>query len=156
MKLKALLLACCLAGAAQADTLDAARAAFRGDARAWPQAWAQLQPEARGGSAAAAYYLGLMYRNGMGVARDSRLAAHWLGVAAQGGVAAAMFTLSNMLREGEGVARDEAGARRWLEAAAASDYPEALQELAMQESDAVRAAQLMKQAAHAMQHRKDP
>jgi TPR repeat protein len=113
----------------------------------------ELRQQAGGGDAAAAYRLGLMYRNGIGVAQDKALAAHWVGLAAQRPMAAAMFTLSNMLDEGEGVARDKGAARRWLEAAAELEYPEALQQLALTETDPARAALLMKQAAHAMMHR---
>lgn len=113
----------------------------------------ELRLAAQRGDGAAAWRLGLMYRNGIGVGQDKARAAYWLTVAAQRGVAAAMFTLSHMLGEGEGVAVDPVGARRWLEAAAELEYPEALQQLALTESDPARAALLMKQAAHAMAHR---
>jgi TPR repeat protein len=120
--------------------------------------------------AQAAYRLGLAYRNGSCsdgnsngnsegsggghcVARDPALALRWLGRAAEGGVPAAMFILAHMLAEGEGTAPDAAAARRWLAAAAQAEYPEALQELAMEERDPVRAAELLREAAHAMQHR---
>jgi hypothetical protein len=92
---------------------------------------------------------GLAYRhNG-----EPALAAHWLGVAARREVPEAMFLLANMLLEGEGVARDEAEARRWLEAAAQLEYAEAWQQLALMEPDPVKAAQLMRRAAHALKHR---
>jgi len=100
-----------------------------------------------------AYRLGLAYRNGDGVARDAALAVRWLGSAAEHGVPAAMFILSHMLAEGEGMPRDAAAARRWLETAAQAEYPEALQEMAMTERDPARAAELLREAAHAMQHR---
>jgi TPR repeat protein len=64
-----------------------------------------------------------------------------------------MFTLSNMLAAGEGVQQDDAAARRWLEEAAALGYPAALQELALREPDPRKAELLMRQAAHALQHR---
>ena len=100
--------------------------------------------------ACAAFKRGLMYRN---VAHDSAAAVHWLTVAAQRGEPAAMFILSNMLNAGEGATRDEKAARAWLEAAAGLEYPEALQQLALSEPDPERAAQLMKEAAHALKHR---
>lgn len=154
MRLGALLLACCLFAQAQArDGQDAARRAFHGDPHGWPAAFMMFKADAVGGDARAAYYLGLMYRNGMGTGRDSGLAAHWLGVAAAREVPAAMFTLANMLRAGEGLARDETAARKWLEAAAEREYPEALQQMALAEPDPARAGQLMKEAAHAMTHR---
>jgi TPR repeat protein len=116
----------------------------------------ELRQQAEGGDAAAAYRLGLMYRNGIDVAQDKARAGHWVAVAAKRGMAAAMFTLSNMLDEGEGVTMDKAAARRWLESAAGLEYPEALQQLALTETDPARAALLMKQAAHAMMHRRAP
>ncbi|MBQ5947710.1 tetratricopeptide repeat protein [Massilia sp. ST3] len=92
---------------------------------------------------------GLAYRsNG-----DAALAAHWLSVAATRGVPEAMFILANMRLEGEGVARDEGEARRLLEEAAQMDYAEAWQQLALMEKDPVKAAQLMRRAAHALTHR---
>jgi len=109
-------------------------------------ALAQASPDAD-------YRLGLAYRNGSGVAPDAGAAVRCLRRAAKGGVPAAMFILSHMLAEGEGTAPDLAGARRWLETAAQAEYPEALQELAMTERDPVRAAELLREAAHAMQHR---
>jgi TPR repeat protein len=115
-------------------------------------AFEQLRQQAEGGDAEAAYRLGLMYRNGSGVAQDKGRAAYWVDLAAQRRMATAMFTLSNMLDEGEGVTMDKAAARRWLEAAAELEYPEALQQLALTETDPARAALLMKQAAHAMMH----
>jgi len=96
---------------------------------------------------------GLAYRNGDGVPRDAAQAVRCLTRAAERGVPAAMFILSHMLAEGEGAARDAAAARRWLEMAAQAEYPEALQEMAMTERDPARAAELVREAAHAMQHR---
>lgn len=118
-----------------------------------PAVFEELRLLAERGDGLAAWRLGLMRRNGIGVAQDKARAAYWLKVAAERGTAAAMFTLSNMLNEGEGVAVDPVGARRWLEAAAELEYPEALQQLALTETDPARAALLMKQAAHAMAHR---
>jgi TPR repeat protein len=109
--------------------------------------------QAQAGDARAAYELGLRYRNGIGVAVDPVLAARSIEAAACGGLPEAMFTLSNMLAAGEGVAVDAAAARRWLEAAAALGFPAALQELALREPDPREAELLMRQAAHALQHR---
>jgi TPR repeat protein len=106
--------------------------------------------QAADSDARAAFKLGLMYRN---TAHDSAAAVRWLTVAAQRGEPAAMFILSNMLDAGEGTARDEKAARAWLEAAAELEYPEALQQLALSEPDPERAAQLMREAAHALTHR---
>ena len=116
-------------------------------------ALALLGGAAQASDAEAAYKRGLAYRNGAGVTADAALAAQWIAVAARGQLPAAMFTLSNMLAAGEGVAPDPAAARTWLEAAAALGYPAALQELALREPDPRQAELLMRQAAHALQHR---
>jgi TPR repeat protein len=91
-------------------------------------------------------------RNGTGVAIDKARAARLFERAAQAGNADAAFTLANMLKDGEGVAQDGAAARRWLQRAADGESPEALQQLAMEEPDPARAAQLFKEAAHALTH----
>lgn len=149
MIMRALLLAASLlSGAAQAGPLS-------------PASFAQVRRAAAAGEAAAAFDLGRMYRNAIGTERDSVRAFGWIETAARKGSAAAMFTLSNMLMAGEGAPRNEGAARRWLEAAAELDYPEALQQIAqfMQEGamgferDEQRAAQLMREVAHAMKHR---
>jgi len=93
-----------------------------------------------------------MYRNGAGVPVDKARAARLFEQGALEGDADAAFTLANMLRDGEGVAPDAAAARRWLQRAADGESPEALQQLAMEEPDPARAAQLFREAAHALQH----
>jgi TPR repeat protein len=92
------------------------------------------------------------YRNGTGVAVDKARAVRLFERAAQAGDADAAFLLSSMLRVGEGVDRDPAAAARWLQRAADAESPEALQQLAMEEPDPARAAQLFKEAAHALTH----
>ncbi len=72
---------------------------------------------------------------------------------AEDGEPAAMFLLAHMLADGEGGPRDAAAARAWLERAADLAYPEALQELALNEPDPQRADALMRAAAHALAHR---
>jgi TPR repeat protein len=108
-----------------------------------------------------AFDLGRQYRHGAGVARDSERAFALIHGAALDQHAPAMFIVSAMLAAGEGAPGDEAAARKWLEAAAEREYPEAIQQLAMNlqhgapgyEVDERRAAQLMRQVAHAMKHR---
>jgi TPR repeat protein len=116
-------------------------------------AGALAQAVPAGATAHGDYLRGLAYRNGEGVPRDATLAVRSLTRAAERGAPEAMFILSHMLVEGEGAPRDAAAARRWLEAAAQAEYPEALQEMAMTERDPARAAELLREAAHAMQHR---
>ncbi|MFK3737897.1 hypothetical protein [Massilia sp. TN1-12] len=103
--------------------------------------------------ALADWELGLKQRNGLGMPADAAAARAAFARAAAGGVPAAMFTLAQMQMAGEGGARDEAAAQRWIALAAQLEYPEALQELALCEPDPVRAAQLLREAAHALQHR---
>jgi TPR repeat protein len=107
-----------------------------------------------------AFDAGRMYRHGDGVTRDSARAFALIEQAGRQGDCAAMFTLSNMLEAGEGTRRDRAAAHKWLEAAAELECPQALQQLALYlqdglmgyEADRVRAAQLMRLAAHAVKH----
>ena len=93
-------------------------------------------------------------RSGCAMATDPARARALLTQAAQGGMPAAMFVLSNMLAAGEGGPPDAAAARRWLETAGELGYPEALQQLALLEPDPRKAELLMRQAAHAMLHRR--
>lgn len=138
---------CLVAGMAGARPLDAAH-------------FPRLQAAADGGSVAARFDIGRMYRHGIGVMRDSVRAFALIEAAAQAGHPAAMFTLNNMLAAGEGVPKDEALARQWLERAAEREHPEALQQLSMNlqqgamgyERDERKAAQLMGVLAHAMKH----
>lgn len=104
--------------------------------------------------AKAALALGLLYKNGNGVARDDAQAAHWLAQAAGLGNAHAMFLLANIYQQGLGVPPDRAKGRRLLEEAAEHEYPPALQELAMalQADDPLRASHLMKEAS---EHRRN-
>ncbi|NHZ32543.1 sel1 repeat family protein [Massilia sp. CCM 8692] len=137
-------------GVAHAQPLDAADAAVMARLR---QAAAQ-DPQA-------AYDLGRMVRNGIGTAREPLRAFALIASSARRGHAPAMFTVSTMLAAGEGCTADLAASRRWLEAAAELEHPEALQQMAMyvQEGalgyprDPERAAQLLREAAHAMTHR---
>jgi TPR repeat protein len=84
---------------------------------------------------------------------DADAARRRLQQRAEGGEPAAMFLLAHMLADGEGGPPDAAGARVWLERAAELEYPEALQELALNEPDPERAEALMRAAAHALAHR---
>lgn len=113
------------------------------------------------GIAGAAYYLGLMYRNGNGVPRDSAKAAHWMETAALGDIPSAMFILANMYLAGEGVPSDRTRARDWLEKAAELEHPESNQMLAMGLRDGSlglpvdekKAAFQMMETAHSLKHR---
>ena len=55
-----------------------------------------IEPEARKGTAAAQFYLGLVYRDGIGRAADARLAKDWLGKAEEQGHGGAAVALADM------------------------------------------------------------
>ncbi len=86
---------------------------------------------ARAGDGGAAYYLGVMDRNGYGAPQDFARALVWLNIAAQQDVVEAMFLLGNAYAAGEGVAQDRAIAMQWYQQAADQEHPEALQQLAI-------------------------
>ena len=66
-----------------------------------------IEPEARKGTAAAQFYLGLVYREGIGRAADERLAKDWLGKAEEQGHGGAAVALADMsLKAGETEAAD--------------------------------------------------
>lgn len=120
------------------------------------QARRLFEQAAGDGSGAAAYYLGLMDKNGIAGEKDDAAALRWLELAAQRQVAPAMFIAANML---SGI--DGARARHWLDAACALEYPEALMQkaIALQDGapgharDPQQAALYFKMAQHAMGHR---
>uniref|UniRef100_UPI0034DB59C1 tetratricopeptide repeat protein n=1 Tax=Burkholderia gladioli TaxID=28095 RepID=UPI0034DB59C1 len=123
-------------------------------------ALALLLPAAEAGDAAAAYYVGLIYRSGYGVSADPAEAARWFTRAARQALPAAQFMLANAYRDGAGVPRDEARALALYRSAAEHELPEALQALAMayrsgelgvkRDEDAYHAQWL--EAAHALKH----
>ncbi|MBE3025850.1 tetratricopeptide repeat protein [Janthinobacterium sp. GW458P] len=142
--------------AAGPDLTAQAKVLMRAGAATQPQARILFEREAGQGSGAAAYYLGLMHKNGMGGPQDGAAALRWLELAAQRGVAPAMFIVANMLAD-----TDEARARRWLDAACDLAYPEALQQksVALAEGrmgyahNEAQSFLYLKMATHAMGHR---
>ena len=158
MMLANLLLAAALASPVvpASDVTAQAKALMRAGEASQPQARALFAQAAGQGSGPAAYYLGLMLKNGMGGPQDSAAALGWLELAARRGVAPAMFIVANLLQDS-----DEEKARYWLDAACDLGYPEALQ----QKSVALSEGQMgyahneeqgnlyLKMATHAMGHR---
>lgn len=123
-----------MAGTVCAGPVDQARLYLRGSAEVavnLPKAFALFSTAAKAGDAQAAYYLGMMYRNGMGVKADAKAAAHWLSFSARHQMPAAMFALAHLYLRGEGVKRDELVARRWIEKAADLEYPDAVMAMAI-------------------------
>ena len=70
------------------------------------------------GDARAQFALGLMYRDGRGVAQDDAEAVRWYRLAAEQGNADAQFNLGFMYVEGRGVLQNDAEAVRWWRPAA--------------------------------------
>lgn len=151
-------------GMAHAGPVDEARLYLRGGegvAVNLPKAFSLFSGAAKAGDPLAAYYLGLMYKNGMAVARDARAAARWLQFAADRQMPAAMFALAKLYLSGDGVKRDEQAARHLIEKAADLEYPDAVMAMAIglrdgsmgfERNEALSEAH-MKVAAHALQHR---
>ena len=69
-------------------------------------------------NAEAQYYLGVMYRNGYGVAKDYVEAVKWYHKAAEQGYASAQSNLGFMYRNGYGVTKDDVEAVKWYRKAA--------------------------------------
>ena len=158
MMLANLLLAAVLAApvASAPDATARAKVLMRAGEATQPQARVLFEQDARQGSGAAAYYLGLMFKNGMGGQQDGAAALRWLELAAQRGVAPAMFIVANLLQDS-----DEARARHWLDAACDLGYPEALQQKSVALAEGrmgyahseEQANLYLKMATHAMGHR---
>ena len=158
--MKALLLAIALGASplasAGSDVTSEAKVLMRAGTASQPQARALFEQAAGQGSGPAAYYLGLMLKNGMGGPQDSAAALRQLELAARRNVAPAMFIVANLL-----VDTDEARARFWLDAACDADYPEALLQKSVALSEGrmgyahheAQAALFLKMAEHAMGHR---
>ena len=64
------------------------------------------------------YWIGCMYADGQGVAKDDAEAVKWFRKAAEQGEAEAQNRLGLMYRSGKGVAKDEAEAAKWYRKAA--------------------------------------
>ena len=104
------------AESAAAPTVDEAVAAYeRGD---YATALEGFRVHAEQGNAFAQDYLGIMYRDGMGVAQDNDEAVRWFRLAAEQGNAVAQTNLGFMYGTGSGVARNDAEAVRWFRLAA--------------------------------------
>ncbi|MDN2675812.1 hypothetical protein [Janthinobacterium sp. SUN033] len=138
------------------DVTAQAKVLMRAGEASQPQARALFEHAAGQGGGPAAYYLGLMHKNGMGGPQDSAAALRWLELAAQRGVAPAMFIVANMLQDA-----DETRARHWLDAACDLEYPEALQQKSVALGEGrmgyahseEQANLYLKMATHAMGHR---
>lgn len=92
------------------------------------RAWFQLADPER--SPQAAYFVGLIEKNGYGQTPDPVAAAKHFRFAAKREISDAMYLLGNAYAHGEGVDSDPREAMRWYLRAAALEHPQAIQELA--------------------------
>jgi uncharacterized protein len=76
----------------------------------------------------AAYCMGQLYQQGLGVERDLPKAVKWFTEAADLGLGVALLRLGEMYRKGEGVKQDNISAYAFIYLASAADLPEAGQE----------------------------
>jgi len=107
----------------EAATYAVAAAAYgRGDYATALRLW---RPLANQGNAAAQYYLGTMYGNGLGVPVDSAASKSWWRKAADGGYAEAQMMLGRLYENGLAVPLDYSTAMSWWRRAADQGYAEA-------------------------------
>ena len=85
-------------------------------------AWHYLFPLAENGNVEAQRRIGIMYRHGLGVARNDAEAIQWYRKAAEQGHVLAQNSLGIMYRFGMGVQKDAAEGAKWLLAAAEQGY----------------------------------
>ena len=120
-RLAAICLATALAFPAIAGPSDDANTAYAsGDYAAALRLWREL---AEKGDASAQSRLGVMYRDGRGVARDDQQAVEWFRKAAEQGNAFAQADLGVMYQNGRGVPRDDQQAIEWYRKAAEQGNP---------------------------------
>jgi len=85
------------------------------------------------GDAVAQYTIGVLYRNGQGVAQDYAQALSWFRKAAYKGHESAQFSLGEMFENGRGTDRDLRAAAAWYRKAAKHGNAEAKRRLRMLE-----------------------
>ena len=133
MIFRSILLSCCfaivVASSGWADNFGAAIIAY--EAGNYSSAFRIISPLAEQRHADAQYYLGLMYHNGRGVPRDSRIAVRWYSAAAEQGHANAQNNLGFIYDNGQGVPRNYADAVRWYTAAAEQGHANAQNNLGL-------------------------
>jgi len=108
---------------AEAAAVQKGVAAFK--AGAFGAARIDLKPLAEKGNPQAAYWLGQMYDDGLGVKKDADTAIFWFRAAAKGGWPGAEFRLGEIYFNGTEELQDFKKARKWLEQAARNGYARA-------------------------------
>lgn len=120
-----------LAGASAVLGQDAFRqgldAYLNGEYQAALEHW---RPAAESGDAVAAFNIGVLYAQGLGVETDHAEAVRWYRRSAHEGYANAQFNLGSAYYNGEGTEANIAQAVSWWERAADQDHPEATYNLA--------------------------
>jgi TPR repeat protein len=115
------------AGAAGSDFNEGLDAYLVGNYSKALRIWAPL---AESGDETAAFNMGVLYAQGLGVEADPVQAARWYKQSAEAGYAPAQFNLGSAYIQGAGIAADKGRAAHWWEKAAAQDYSYALFNLA--------------------------
>jgi hypothetical protein len=115
-----LLLALAVAAPARADFEAGVAAARAGD---YATALREWQPLAESGNRDAQFNLGLLYENGLGVARDDASALAWYRRAAERGDAGAQYNVGEFYAFGRGVAPNDVLAVAWITVAEESGAP---------------------------------
>ena len=100
---------------AHAEFADGTLAYQEGD---YERAYNEWLPLARAGNAAAQRNIGQLYRLGLGVPKDLKVAANWYRLAADQGLSRAQANLGVMYLRGEGLPRDPVKAADWFNKAA--------------------------------------
>ena len=100
---------------AHSEFADGTLAYQEGD---YERAYNEWLPLARAGNAAAQRNIGQLYRLGLGVPKDLKVAANWYRLAADQGLSRAQANLGVMYLRGEGVKRDPVKAAEWFSKAA--------------------------------------
>jgi len=94
-------------------------------AHKYQKAFERIKPIAEQGHLQAQVYLGAMYNNGQGVAKDHTEAAKWYRKAAMVGWLIAQNLLGTMYAIGHGVPQDNREAAKWYRKAAEQGHPDA-------------------------------
>ena len=105
---------------AAADKLKEGVTAFSGkDYNLAREIWLPLADQ---GNAHAQLYMGVLYRNGLGVELDLEHAAYWYEMAANNGLADAQYETGLMYELGQGVKQDYWTAESWYQKAIDQDF----------------------------------
>ena len=82
----------------------------------------EFKPLAEQGDSDSQYWMGYMYRKGLGVPQDDKSAVKWLRLSAEQGDSGAQFNLGNMYQNGDHFKQDNILAYMWLSISASNGY----------------------------------